>query len=506
MRVKKSLNNFVANIFSFFLVLIITFISRKVFIDNLGVEIFGLNALLSNFITLMSLADLGIGAAIVYSFYKPINDGDRNKVSSLLHYYRKIYRFIALFVLLVGLCLSYLFYKIGSPDLSFELFLLIYSLMLINTACSYLVASNRSLIYASQDAHLMVYPDLFFKITLLLLQIAILKSGLTFPDVYILFVAITIVITLLNNIFVHFLAKVKYKQYFIRTTDNVSVQDKKTIKTKMIGVMHHKVGDLIVNYSDLIIVSTVSTLKNVGILSNYNIITTSIILLVAKIFDGAAASLGNLIVNDKKRAHEIFKILNYVMSLLFTNVCFFMLFLLTPFIHLWIGDRFTFSFNTTILITVALLFKIARIPVITMKVAGGVFEQDKYVPIGEAVIYIVLAVLLSHQFGINGVFIASILTSLFFSNWIKPLFLYKYVFNLPLIKYVDSIAVLFKITLPTLLLVSAAAYYADFHVTSWLDYIIFFCVSIFSLNIAFVLFSLNTTYFKYFKNLVFKNS
>ena len=71
-RVKKSLLNARVNLIFYFLVLILSFFSRKIFLDTLGAEFIGFTSTLRNLLSYLNLAELGIATAIGYVLYKPL--------------------------------------------------------------------------------------------------------------------------------------------------------------------------------------------------------------------------------------------------------------------------------------------------------------------------------------------------------------------------------------------------------------------------------------------------
>ena len=85
--------------------IIFGFISRTIFIQILGTELLGLNGLLTSILVTLSLAEMGIGNAIVYSLYHPISTGNWTIVKSIMKLYRTIYRVLASIVLVIGLAL-----------------------------------------------------------------------------------------------------------------------------------------------------------------------------------------------------------------------------------------------------------------------------------------------------------------------------------------------------------------------------------------------------------------
>ena len=83
----------------------IGFISRKIFIVYLGMAYVGINALFSNVLSLLSLAELGLGSAITVYLYKPLAGKDEEEIRTYMHFYKKCYRYIGAAILGLGLCL-----------------------------------------------------------------------------------------------------------------------------------------------------------------------------------------------------------------------------------------------------------------------------------------------------------------------------------------------------------------------------------------------------------------
>ena len=83
MRTKKALINSSTNILCFIIAFIPSLVIRKIFLDTLGNDILGLNSLFTNIIGWLSIVELGVGTAIVYSLYKPFADNDKSQISSV---------------------------------------------------------------------------------------------------------------------------------------------------------------------------------------------------------------------------------------------------------------------------------------------------------------------------------------------------------------------------------------------------------------------------------------
>ena len=92
MRKRSVLKNIISKWIGTLLLMMLRFIARRVFVGSFGDELLGLNGLLQNVISMLSLLELGVGSAIYYSLYEPLAKGDTQKISAIMQLYRKIYR------------------------------------------------------------------------------------------------------------------------------------------------------------------------------------------------------------------------------------------------------------------------------------------------------------------------------------------------------------------------------------------------------------------------------
>ena len=105
-RTKNTARNFTFGALAQVLNTIVSFIVRTVFIKVLGKEYLGVNGLFTNILTVLSFAELGIGNAIIYSMYKPVAEGDKEKIKSLMQLYKRAYTVIGIVVFTVGLLIT----------------------------------------------------------------------------------------------------------------------------------------------------------------------------------------------------------------------------------------------------------------------------------------------------------------------------------------------------------------------------------------------------------------
>ena len=105
MRTKKASINALVGVIAYILGYLPIFIIRKVFLDILGEDLLGLSSLYTNIINYLSIVEMGIGSAIIFSLYKPFSENDRVKIKGYLDCYKKFYRIAGIVVLVLGLLL-----------------------------------------------------------------------------------------------------------------------------------------------------------------------------------------------------------------------------------------------------------------------------------------------------------------------------------------------------------------------------------------------------------------
>ena len=108
-RTHKTLLNAKVNLVFYFLALIVSFFSRKIFLDHLGADFIGLTGTLQNILGFLNLAELGVGASVSYALYLPIAKGNRDEISRIVSVFGCLYRYIGGFVLAVGIAVSLFF-------------------------------------------------------------------------------------------------------------------------------------------------------------------------------------------------------------------------------------------------------------------------------------------------------------------------------------------------------------------------------------------------------------
>ncbi len=429
-RVRNSIKNIFLGIGNQVLVLIMTFISRIVFVRVLGAEYLGINGLFSNILTILSVAELGMGSSIIYSMYKPLSRGDTEKISALMNYYKKIYNIVAIAVAILGICLiPFLKYLVNTTE-EIENINIYYILFLANTVISYLLASRAVILNADQK----LYITKIYTLLVYILQTIIQIIVLVFTKNYVLYLVLQVIGTFLTNLCGALVTKKIYP--YIKNGDELNKKDKKEIFKNMKSMFFYKIGGVILNNTDNILISILVGTVWVGYYSNYFMVITSVETFTTIIFTALTASVGNLIAStDKDKQFEIFKIINLISNVIFGFCAIEMLVLFNDFIYIFFGQDYVLSIGIVIIIVISFYIKGILNPIWIYRETTGLFEHTKYVALVTAILNIILSIVLGKICGMFGILLATVIARVLTNTWYEPVVLYRVHFKKKIIGY-----------------------------------------------------------------------
>lgn len=425
--------NVAATVATNFIILITAFVVQKVLVYTMGTDYNGLNGLFGSIISMMSLADLGIGTAIIYHMYRPVAENDKERINSLLLFYKKCYLVISGIVLVIGLAVSlFLPYLVGEANIHDNIYL-IFALFLIDCLCSYFLAYKRSILYAD----LMNYvADLIYFATYMLqnaLQIYVLLIYRNF----VLFLIVKSMGKVISNLLMSIYITRKYPYTRTHSAQPLDKATRQDIYQKVHGLLCHKLGQLLVTGSDSIVLTGVLGLGAMNLYTNYHLIIGGITSLLNKIFETLTNSVGNFLLdsNPEKR-YDVYKKIDFLDFWLFGCTAAGMYAVLQPLVLLWLGKDFLLGKRIVFVLVINFYLEGMRGSVITFKNAAGIFHQDRRIPIIEAVINLVTSIVLAKLFGIAGVFMGTIISAGIVYFYSYPKYVCRPLFNMPYGKYI----------------------------------------------------------------------
>lgn len=435
-RTKKAITNMFMSFLNQFTSLILSFISRTIFIRVLGIELLGINGLFSDILGLLSMADLGFNTAMVYSFYKPIAENDNKKISALINFYKNIYRIIAISIAIIGIILTPFIDLIVNTSNKIPLLKVYYLFALASVVISYLFVYKTSIITADQRNYIVAKITIITNFLKTIIQIIIL---LLFKN-YILYLIINLIGNFLNN---YIASRKAVKLYpFINEKYKLRKDEKSNIFKNIKSIFLYKLSSLLLNATDNMLISIIVGTVTVGYYSNYLLITNKVLSIIQLVFGSLTASIGNVIVKEKhEKRYEIFKASESISFIICGIIVTSFSLLVNDFIKVWLGDKFIFDNLIIIAITINVYLGCVLQPLWSYREATGLYVKTKYIMLVAAIINLILSVILGKAIGLSGILFASIIARVTTYFWYEPLLLFKKYFKKPVIKFYIPIVI-----------------------------------------------------------------
>ena len=408
-RTRNATKNIVFGILLKLYQIIVPFLMRTVMIYTLGIEYLGLNSLFTSILQVLNLAELGVGSAMVYSMYRPIVDNDEVKICALLQLYRTYYRVIGCVILVLGLAILPLLPHLISGELpdGINLYVL-YLLNLASTVCSYLLyAYKTSLFQAHQRTDIISKVTFAVSTIQYLLQIAVL---FLFRNYY-AYLIIGLLMGTIVNLIVAWRAARVYPRYFPH--GKLGDSERRTINHKVRDLFTSKVGTVIVDSADTIVISAFLGLTVLAVYQNYFYILSSVAGFIAIIFSSCSAGIGNsLIVETKEKNYHDLKKFTFIIMWI-SGVCTAcLLCLYQPFMELWVGREYCLEFNVVIYFCIYFyVLEINRL-LNMYKDSAGLWHEDRWRPLVTAMTNLTMNLLTVQVWGLYGVILSTVLSTI----------------------------------------------------------------------------------------------
>lgn len=432
-RTEYSILNILTGMGGYFLNTVLGFVCRMVFVQCLSADYLGVNGLFTNILSMLSLAELGVGSAIGYALYKPLAQNDEEKIASLMKLYGKAYRTIGLLIGLVGLALMPFLDLIiqEQPNISESIYLL-YTINLFNTAITYFFSYRTSLLIASQRNYIVGGINYLITIIQSFLQMVYL---LAFRD-YLGYLLIQTVGTFLYNIIVSRIA-VRYFPCIRRPNVNpLPKEEKRSLFANIRDLMIYKVSGLLVNSTDNILITFFGGLATTGIASNYTLLVNTLNSLLSQLFNGLTASIGNHNASESvEKRYEMFRFLNMMNFWLFGWAALGIFFCSGDLVELCFGAEYVLPLHIPLVMAVNFYTVGMMNAVWTYKHTLGLFHHGRFLQILTGILNIVFSVWLGTYWGLFGILLATVLSRLFTSLWFDPYAVYTHGFVISPLAY-----------------------------------------------------------------------
>ena len=387
--------------------MVIPFLMRTAMIYIMGVQYLGLNSLFVSIIQILSLAELGVGNAMVFAMYEPIARDDARTICALMKLYRKYYRIIGLLIGTVGLLLTPMVPHLISGEIPGELN--IYVLYLLNLAATvltyWLFAYKNCLLQAHQRNDIASWITAGTYTVQWCLQLLVLVVYHS----YYLYLLVSLGIQALNNILSAVIVTRKYPSY--KPVGQLDREAVCVINQKIRDLFTAKLGTVVLKSSDTIVLSAFLGLTVLAIYQNYFFIVSSVIAIIEIILSSMMAGLGNSYVLESRQKNyrdlEKFSFLFLWLTGVCT-CCFIGMY--QPFMEIWVGKELMFGTGEVACFSMYFFTYTLNRLLNVYKDAAGLWHEDRFRPLVTALVNLCLNLLLVNSWRVYGVLLSTVIS------------------------------------------------------------------------------------------------
>lgn len=421
---KGKLNVFVAIGFKL-ITMVMAIVVKVVLVGICGNDVNGLNALYLSIIGMLSVAELGVGSAITFCMYRPIVEGNNEVVSALYHLFKKLYRLIGLVIFSAGVAITPFLHYFAKDYAALDVNMyLTFLLLLTSVTATYMYSAKTSLINAYKNNYIttaITQGGLVLQYILQIVALYVTKSFTCYLICRLITVMIQMVVT-------EIVVKKKYAAV-VETKARIDAVTAQAVTNNIKAMFVHKIGYVLVNTVDSVIISAFVGVVSLGEYSNYNMVLTSMTGIINLVFASLTSVIGHLCVEaDEKtvrKYYESFHILNFFIGTVFFLGYFSVI---DDLVAILFSADLVVTRDISLVITLNGFVQFMRRSNLTFRDAMGLFYNDRWKPLAEGILNIFLSILLVKCVGVTGVIIATIITNLLICHIVEPYVIYKNVF------------------------------------------------------------------------------
>lgn len=404
--------NTMASLLSQVTALICGFIFPRFFLRCFGSEVNGLVNSITQFLGVVSFLELGIGAVVQSSLYKPLAEKDSHRISCVVVSANRFFQRIALILLAYVVVLMVVYPLISNQSFGYLYTATLIAAISISSFSQYYLGIVDSLLLTSDQRGYIQYNAQ--TITLILntvVCVAMISIGCSVQMVKLASSLIFLARPLVLRVYVNHRYRIDWG---VEYTDE-------PIRQKWNGVAQH-IASVVLNGTDTIVLTIFSTLSNVSIYSVYFLVVSGVKTLFLSITDGFQAVIGELWA--KQELDQLNSFFGWIEWLIHTGTTFVFsctAILIVPFVQVYtlgINDANYTQPLFALLLTLANAMHCLRLPYNIMVLAAGHYKQTQKNYIVAVVLNIVISVLTVKLWGLVGVAIGTLVAMAYQTIWL----------------------------------------------------------------------------------------
>lgn len=412
MRSRLLAKNTVASLLSQITALMCGFILPRLFLQYFGSEVNGLVDSITQFLGVISFLELGVGAVVQSSLYKPLADDDKPQVSRVMVSANKFFRGLAQILLVYVLILIVVYPLIANQNFGYLYTATLIAAISISSFTQYYFGIvNSLLLNADQRGYIQYNAQTITVVLNTVVCVFMIKLGGSVQLVKLTTSLIYLARPFVLRIYVNRWYRIDWKIQY----------DGEPIQQKWNGVAQH-IATVVLDGTDAIVLTLVSTLSNVSIYSVYFMVIKGVKTLFLSMKNGIQSLLGELWA--RQELDELKKTFGWTEWCVHTGTTFVFsctAALIVPFVRVYtagINDTNYIQPTFAMLLTLAHAMHCLRLPYNIMVLAAGHYKQTQKNYIVAATINIVLSVLTVKAWGLIGVAIGTLAAMAYQTVWL----------------------------------------------------------------------------------------
>lgn len=383
-----------------------SFLERMVFNQVFIDEYLGLHSFFNSTLNVLSMLQVGLPASIAYALYAPLADGDSDQVWAIMRLFKKAYRIIGSAILLLGLCFLPFMDRFLITEIPMDKVRVYFVVNLLATVFNYYLMYTSVLITADQQEYKVTLITNLSWTFMYLLQILVsLASGN-----YFFYTLVYLGASLARALAMNLVARKDYPCLWSRRDVKLAKSNREKIVNNVKGLMSAKFSSAIVTSTDSILTSSMLGASILGRYSNYQMISDGLRQVASLLPRTVLPSIGNLGASEgKERLKRSFEVLSQGSYLVYGPLSIVLLAIVNSIVNLFFAGR-TLPMVSVVIVVLNFYFANCRELLLTYKAAMGLYYEDRWRPIAEAVVNLVLSYLMGLVWGFNGIIGATVIT------------------------------------------------------------------------------------------------
>lgn len=432
---KSASKNMILAVIARVVTIITGVIVQRYILISFGSVLNGLTSSITQVMSYLVLLEAGLGSASIQALYYPLAQNEWRKISRIITATGKEYKKISAIFTACLLVISVILPLSTIEEVDYSVAALLTLITGGSSVASYIFGGKyKALLNADRKVYILYYFDIATILLSCILRVFALQAGKG-----IVFVQFLNLLTVgFKNIAYLLYVKSKYK--FI---DYKAEPDERAI-SKRWNVLIHSIAGIVVNHTDIVILTLFASLKTVSLYSVYNMVFGQMSNMIQMVFTQAPqASFGRLYNQDKEKFTKIYLAYESIFTALLCVLVSISLVMILPFVKIYtagINDITYIDWRLQVLFALILLMSQLRAPAIIAINVTGYFKETQNGAIIEAIINIVVSLFLffAVDMGIYGLLIGTVISYIYRTTDVI-IFVYKKILQKKLKKYVSML-------------------------------------------------------------------